>query len=80
MDTITVWVMPHDDPEVVWVVNERDDMWGNYRDMGGTGLGGFDAYLDSWTRLEMPRSVFMSADPVIHAWVEAHVNGTGEVQ
>lgn len=29
-DTITVWVMPHDDPDVEWVINSRSDMKGSF--------------------------------------------------
>lgn len=32
-DTITLWIMPHDDPDVRFVVNARDDMETNFADL-----------------------------------------------
>lgn len=33
MDTVTVWVMEHDDPETEFVINSRSDMKGNFDDL-----------------------------------------------
>lgn len=77
-DTITVWVMPHDDPEVGWVVNDRADMVGNWDDLVDQEIaqGSFDDYLASWTCLEMPKRLWLDGPRwKVNAWVEAKVNG-----
>jgi hypothetical protein len=79
-DTVTVWVMPHDDPEVVWIVNDERDMEGNWTDLHTEGIdaGSLQEYLDTWTRLEMPAGLYRHGSrEAINAWVEAHVDGEG---
>lgn len=68
-NTITVWVMEHDDPDVEFVINDEDDMRGNWEE--GNYQMPFSDYCDTWTKLEMPISVWNSDNA--KEWVRHNV-------
>jgi hypothetical protein len=70
--TTTVWITEHDDAAVGFVVNEREDMAGNYEDLVDDGIaqGTFEEYLASWVSLEMPTDVLNGPAAARIAWIE----------
>lgn len=62
---VTVWVMPHDDDDVRWVINTRDDMEGNFADLLEEATGSVAIHVpgacDSVTY--HPADVFAAVDP-----------------
>lgn len=85
MATIPVWITEHDDDEVSYVVNELDDMRGNWEDMcEELEEDGFDVtfedYLDTWTHLEMPEEIFTAEYPERNAWIDAQLDAQASGQ
>lgn len=51
-----IWVQPHDDEDVRYVVNTREDMEMNYSDLEADGIaqGTFEEYLETWDYYLIP--------------------------
>lgn len=59
-DTVRVWYMRHDNPDVGWIINDRNDMRENYNDLEARGT--FEEYLDSWQYVEVPWDAWHDGD------------------
>jgi hypothetical protein len=69
----TVWITEHDDAQVAYVVNELEDMEGNYKDLVDDGIDQgmtLQEYLDSWVQLAMPSAIFSGPTAERTAWIE----------
>lgn len=74
---ITVWITEHDDEEVGYVVNEREDMRENFDDLLDGEIDGglsFEEYLGTWIELEMPYHIFTEDDYAVrNEWIESEL-------
>jgi hypothetical protein len=66
--TITVWVTEHDDPSVVYVVNTREDMEGNFGDFLNEQNGEVTIRtVDTWEALTFDAAdVLRNVDPIAY--------------